>query len=160
MKTRTRERVYFREAVVTLTLARILLRLVPRTRIFAWANKPPAPTCRFADREIAWISWAIAIVSSRPWFKTTGIARALATQAMLRRRGVDGKLCLGVASINGATLTHAWVEVRRSAVPADPELNNFVKLAEFGGNERFEEKSSRSGMIGVRDEWHRRPNSI
>src|SRR5277367_935364 len=97
MKAAAMRRIYLREAAVTLVLARLAVRYLPPARVFAWANRPPRRICRFAGDDVSWISWAVEHLGARPWMNALCLPRALAVHAMLRRRGVASRLCLGVA---------------------------------------------------------------
>ena len=101
MTPRTMRRVYLREAAVMLVLARLAVRFVPPARIFAWADRPPRRIRRFAADEIAWVSWAVENLGAKPWMNALCLPRALAAHAMLRRRGIASRLCLGVARDRG-----------------------------------------------------------
>ena len=107
-----RPRRYLREAAAMLVLARVAVRLVPAARLFAWAGKPPRRIKRFAASEIAWIAWAVETLSGRSWMRGHELARALAAQAMLRRRGIASQLCVGVARDGARLAAQAWVERR------------------------------------------------
>src|SRR3984957_20519532 len=97
MTPRTMRRIYLREAAVMLVLARLAVRFVSAARIFAWADRPPRCVRRFAVDEITWVSWAVENLGAKPWMNTQCLSRALAAHAMLRRRGIASRLCLGVA---------------------------------------------------------------
>src|ERR1041384_7784190 len=97
MQVKTMRGGYLREAAVMLVLARLAVRFVPPARIFAWANRPPRRIHRFAVDEVGWISWAVENLGTRPWMNALCLPRALAAHAMLRRRGIASRLCLGVA---------------------------------------------------------------
>jgi transglutaminase-like putative cysteine protease len=133
MKVRTRQRVYLREAAVMLVLARLAVRLVPPARVFAWAERPPRRICRFAVDEVGWISWAVESLGARPWMNALCLPRALATHAMLRRRGIASRLCLGVAREGGELAAHAWVEIGNDTIVGGAHADGFKRLAEFGG---------------------------
>ena len=90
-------RAYLREAFVAVVLARIAVRFVSPARVFAWANRPPRRINRFATNEANWTSWAVEQMATKPWGNALCLPRALATHAMLRRRGIASRLCLGVA---------------------------------------------------------------
>ena len=111
MKAATMCRAYLREAAVMLVAARLAVRFVPAPRLFAWANRPPRRIRRFALDQVPWVSWAIDTIGAKPWMKALCLPRALATQAMLRRRGIASRLCLGVAREDGVLAAHAWVEI-------------------------------------------------
>jgi hypothetical protein len=131
MRETTRRRIYHREAAVMLVLARLAVRLVPAARILAWANRPPRRIRRFAVDEIGWISWALEDLCARPRMNAPCLARSLAAHAMLRRRGIASRLCLGVAREGGELTAHAWVEIGPDKIVGSAE--GFTRLAEFGG---------------------------
>jgi hypothetical protein len=133
MKAKTMRRAYLREAAVMLMMAQLAVRLVPPARLFAWANRPPRRICRFAGDEARWISWAIEDLGARLWMNTQCLPRALAAHAMLRRRGIASRLCLGVAREAGELAAHAWVEVGNDRIIGGAEADGFTRLAEFGG---------------------------
>jgi len=62
------------------------------------------------------------------------LPRALAVQAMLRRRGIASRVCLGVAR-QGETLgAHAWVEVDGHTIVGAGDAGRFTLLAKFGAS--------------------------
>jgi hypothetical protein len=134
MKAKTIRRVYLREAAVTLLLARVAVRVIPAARIFAWANRPPRRIRRFATDEIDWVLWAIDAATAKFEKETLCLPRALATHAMLRRRGITSRVCLGVAREQDKLAAHAWVEVGEDRAVAGPGAGAFTRLAEFGGS--------------------------
>jgi Transglutaminase-like superfamily len=109
------------------------VRFVPPARIFAWANRPPRRIHRFAIDEANWISWAVENLGARPWMHAHCLPRALAAHAMLRRRGIASRLCLGVAREGGELAAHAWVEIGNNKIVGGTEAEGFTRLAEFGG---------------------------
>ena len=133
MTPRTMRRVYLREAAVMLVLARLAVRFVSPARIFAWANRPPRRIRRFAVDEIGWVSWAVENLGAKSWMNALCLPRALAAHAMLRRRGIASRLCLGVARDRGALGAHAWVEIGNDKIVGGAEASGFTRLATFGG---------------------------
>jgi hypothetical protein len=133
MKAKTMRRVYLREAAVMVVLARLAVRFVPPARVFAWANRPPRRIHRFAVDEVRWITWAVETIGAKPWMNALCLPRALAAQAMLRRRGIASRLCLGVARDGVELHAHAWVEVGKEKIVGATDANAFTRLAEFGG---------------------------
>jgi len=132
MKLRTIRRAYQREAFVAVVLARLVVRFVPTARVFSWANRPPRRINRFAGNEASWVLWAVESIGAKPWMNALCLPRALATHAMLRRRGIASRLCLGVARQEQALIAHAWVEVGENNFVSDPETSRFTRLAKFG----------------------------
>ena len=133
MKPAAIRRAYLREAFVAIILARMAVRLISPARVFAWANRAPRRINRFAANEANWISWAVEQMATRPWINALCLPRALATHAMLRRRGIASRLCLGVARQDQALIAHAWVEIGEGDVVVDRDAGRFTRLARFGG---------------------------
>jgi Transglutaminase-like superfamily len=133
MTPRTMRRVYLREAAVMLVLARLAVRFVPTAHIFAWADRPPQRIRRFATDEIALVAWAVENLGARSWMNALCLPRALAAHAMLRRRGIASRLCLGVARDRDTLSAHAWVEIGNDKIVGGAEADGFTRLATFGG---------------------------
>jgi hypothetical protein len=60
------------------------------------------------------------------------LPRALAAHAMLRRRGIASRICLGVARHGGELAAHAWVEIGKDKIVGGADSDAFTRLAEFG----------------------------
>jgi hypothetical protein len=134
MKAETIQRIYLREATVSLLLARVAVRVIPAARVFGWANRPPRQTRRFAADEIGWVLWSIDAAAAKFRKETLCLPRALAAHSMLRRRGITSRVCLGVAREQDKLTAHAWVEVGEDRTVASPGAGAFTRLAEFGGS--------------------------
>jgi hypothetical protein len=133
MKRKTMQRIYLREAALMLALARLAVRFVPAARLVAWASRAPRRVKRFAPEAVSWVSWAVETVGSKSWMQAACLPRALAAQAMLRRRGIASRLCLGVARERGALSAHAWIELGQEIITGSAEAPRFTRLVEFGG---------------------------
>jgi Transglutaminase-like superfamily len=133
MKLKTIRRIYLREAAVMIILARLAVRVIPPARIFSWADRPPWRINRFAGDEANWIAWAVETAAVKPWINALCLPRALAAHAMLRRRGIASRLCLGVARKESGLAAHAWVEVGKQKINIGSTEAGYVRLAEFGG---------------------------
>ncbi len=134
MKPATRRRAYLREAALMLAFARVAVRLLPPARIFAWANRPQRRSRRFAADQARWVAWSIDTMSAKPWIKASCLVSALAAHAMLRRRGIASRLCLGVARDEGAVAAHAWIEVGQDVIVGAAEAVRFTRIAQFGAD--------------------------
>jgi len=132
MKLKTIRRRYLREAALMLALARLAVRFLPAARIFSWADRRPCRINRFAVGEVSWVAWAVERIGNNPWMNALCLPRALAVHAMLRRRGITSRLCLGVARDGQELIAHAWVEIGETKVILDPATAHFTRLAEFG----------------------------
>jgi len=133
MKIDTMRRTYLREATAMLLLARLAVRFVRPAHIFAWASRPPRHIRRFAADEASWVIWAVGEINTRRWMNVRCLARGLAAHAMLRRRGIASRLCLGVAREGGEILAHAWVEIGDNKFVEGTEADGYTRLAAFGG---------------------------
>jgi Transglutaminase-like superfamily len=133
MKLKTIRRIYLREAAVMIILARLAVRVIPPARIFSWADRPPRRINRFAGDEANWIAWAVETAAVKPWINALCLPRALAAHAMLRRRGIASRLCLGLARKESGLAAHAWVEVGKQKINISSTEAGYVRLAEFGG---------------------------
>jgi hypothetical protein len=135
MKHKTMVRLYLREAILALALARLAVRFLPAAWILAWARRPPRHVNRFGVPEAAgWVPWSIETIAAKPWMQAACLPRALAAQAMLRRRGVASRLCLGVAREGTELSAHAWLELGQDLIiVGEAQAPRFTRLVEFGG---------------------------
>jgi hypothetical protein len=117
MKPRVRQRRLHWEALLLIPLAALTVKLVPASRLLAWAASPPRVIRRFADPELP-DQVAAAVQARAALFNLAApcLPTALAAQFMLRRRGVASKLCLGVRRDASALAAHAWLEIDRRVV--------------------------------------------
>jgi hypothetical protein len=124
---------YLREATFMLLLARLAVRCLPANRLIAWASRAPRRVNRFAGHQADLIARAIAAVGDKQWMRAKCLPRALAAQAMLRRRGIASKLCFGVAREGEALAAHAWLELGQQAIVGGSIAPRYTRLVEFGG---------------------------
>ncbi len=115
-----------------LALAKLAVRFAPMSRLTAWASRPPRRIARFALGEVGWVAWAVDTAGAKPWMRALCLPRALAAQAMLRRRGIASSLCLGVARDGQGLAAHAWIELGQDIVVGGSEAPRFTRLVEFG----------------------------
>lgn len=100
------------EATIALALARLAVHLLPASRIVAWASRQPRRVDRFLPPAIVdAVCRAVEEIGAKPWMQALCLPRALAVQAMLRRRGVGSRVCVGAGRENGVLAAHAWVEL-------------------------------------------------
>lgn len=116
-----------------LVLARIAVRILPAAQVFAWANRPQRRSRRFAAAEARWVAWSIGSMSAKPWINASCLSSALAAHAMLRRRGIASRLCLGVALDDRTLAAHAWIEVGQNVIVGAADAVRFTRIAQFGG---------------------------
>jgi hypothetical protein len=100
--------------------------------MLAWASRPPRRVQRFVHPDLPrLIAETVEDIGARPWMNAVCLPQALAAQAMLRRRGVASKLCLGVMRESGALAAHAWVEIGGNIIIGRVD-QGFSPLAQFG----------------------------
>ena len=133
MKPVSIRRAYLREATVALFLARVALRLWPVRKVFLWVDRPLRKINRFASDEAAWTAWAVGRAAQSSGLKTLCLPCALAMHAMLRRRGIGSRLCLGVSRRHRQLVAHAWIEVGSKSFMAASDSGPMRDLAAFGG---------------------------
>lgn len=116
-----------------LGLAKLAVRFLPAARVFAWADRAPQRINRFAVDDASWVSWAVETLGARPWMNAHCLPRALAAHAMLRRRGIASRLCIGVTREAHELTAHAWVEIGNDKIVGGAGADAFTRLGEFGG---------------------------
>ena len=121
------------EAALSLTLARLALRLLPFRWLAPSAAEPGPARAGTAgpDPRAAGVGRAVERAAARlPW-RSTCLVRALAGRLMLTRRGVPSVLCLGVAKDTGAIRAHAWLVAGGGTVCGGPEAPDYTAIAAF-----------------------------
>lgn len=111
------------EVVVALLRARWVLRrqgLLPALRRFA--TGPLGVRRELSPDALVGLAWRLS-----GWLRLSCLPRSLALVALLRGRGVDAALRIGVAKEAGLTRAHAWVEIDGAVVGEVLELP-FVTL--------------------------------
>lgn len=134
MRPNALRRSYLAEATVLLAFARLAVHVMPMAKVFAWANRPIRCVRRFATNEVQWVAWSVETMGAKPWMKALCLPRALAAQAMLRRRGILSRLYLGVTCDEGTLAAHAWVEVNGEVIVGATEAPRFTPLTQVGGH--------------------------
>jgi hypothetical protein len=116
-----------------LIVARLAVRFLPVSQLFSWVDRPVSRVSRFAADEADWVAWAVAKAGAHRRIDAVCLPRALAAHAMLRRRGIPSRLCLGVARDGGDLRAHAWIEVGDRTIVGGEEAAGFVRLTAYGG---------------------------
>lgn len=129
-------RVALLEALVLLGLARGTVLLIPFRRIapgLGRQNTETAPECDPAQQVIVrGVAWAIhRIAPHTPWWSNC-LAQAIAGKLMLRRRGVQSTLYLGVDRDAGQMRAHAWLRAGGTTVTGGGGDRAYVQVASFG----------------------------
>lgn len=137
MKHKVMHDLYLREATLMLLLAKLAVHVAPPARVLSWARRPLIRKTRFNMTAVGWVRWSIETIGAKPWMNAACLPRALAAHAMLRRRGIGSRLCLGVdrEGAGAALSAHAWLELGQNIVVGGEEAPRFTKLMEFGGKQ-------------------------
>ncbi len=102
------------EAAICLLAARLALARFSFRRLIWYFDRPakqPEKTGRERQKAVRAVQRALFHAKSRWAMETTCLQRAMAAQAMLRRRGVGVTLYYGAATLPGQGLrAHAWVQ--------------------------------------------------
>jgi transglutaminase superfamily protein len=134
------------EAAVGLAMARVAVAILPFQRISAWTRRGVSgngPADRERGRVIEDVRWAVAAAAARLPGDTRCFPRALAAQAMLRRRGVPSALVYGARPQAGQLDAHVWVTVGADIVVGDDvahEYSHVVTYSSGSPDSRVQEK--------------------
>lgn len=117
------------EALLLLVLVRIGLRITQYSRLRGWLASIAHMRTR-AQSSVSDVTWAVA-AAGRRITGTTCLAEALAVYTMLRRRGHDPVLRIGVRQRDRSLLdAHAWVECDGQVVMGEvAQITDYAILA-------------------------------
>ena len=128
------------EAAVYLIAARLVLTASPFQRIVRSATRAVRRTALTGgdrSRAISDVRWGIAAAGARLAGATVCYPRALAAQAMLRRRGVASTLTYGARTRGEGLDAHVWVTAGADAVVGYETADQYAVVAVYGnGNGR------------------------
>lgn len=124
-----REQIFLCFSVAGLAVVGALLRLAGFERTVAWLR---GSSRRPEDRDPAAgaLEWArrrsqlIAIAARRGPYRATCLPRSLLLWWIVRRRGLDPRLRIGVRRSEGELFAHAWIEL------SDEVLNDRAEIAQ------------------------------
>jgi hypothetical protein len=80
------------------------------------------------------VGWAIAAAARRTPWRSECLEQAIAAKAMLKRRGIEGTLYLGVAQ--HPSEAHAWLRVGDRNVTGGTDVGRYAVVASFGHIQR------------------------
>jgi hypothetical protein len=124
------------EAIAYLALARVVVVVLP-FRVLArrlgvrHAETPEIAGVHPASRRVA---WAIAAAARRAPWRTECLEQAIAAKAMLRRRGIESTLYLGMA--RDPVEAHAWLRVGDLNVTGGRDVARYAVVASFADIDR------------------------
>ena len=132
----SRDGVRIAEALACLALARAAVVVLP-FRLIAprlgvrRAETPPVAGLPPASRGVA---WAVAVAARRTPWRSECLEQAIAAKTMLRRRGIQSTLYLGVA--RDPVAAHAWLRVGELNVTGGHDVARYAVVASFADIER------------------------
>jgi hypothetical protein len=124
------------EALVTLAIVRVIMACVPFRRIASWFGTPgaqsPGTTTSQATRTAESVGWAVETLGRRVPWDGRCLAQALAATNMLRRRGIEGTVAIGVCDGKSSEFeAHAWLRVGSSIVTGADGHERFKAFTTF-----------------------------
>lgn len=124
------------EAVAYLALARAAVVALPfpvlaRRLGVRWAETPAVASDDPASYRVG---WAVAAAARRVPWRSECLEQAVAAKVMLRRRGIDSTLYLGVA--RDPFEAHAWLRVGTLHVTGGQDVARYAVVASFAGVDR------------------------
>lgn len=134
LRLQSAERRLLVEAAAGLVAAGVLLRILRFNRLSRrlgrhMAESPPE-TPQVQAGEARKVQWAVETAARNlPW-KPVCLPQAVAATRMLRRRGIESTLYLGIDPADGFD-AHAWVRVGRVIVTGGPRPDRFSVVSTF-----------------------------
>jgi hypothetical protein len=123
------------EALATLALASLAIKLLPFRRVAAMAGgagRPASPPQ--GEAEAKKVRWAVHAWGRRVPWRVVCFQRGLAAHLMLRRRGLPSLLHYGAAAAaEGELSAHVWVTLEGKDIMGGEEASKFALLATFPG---------------------------
>ena len=121
------------EAVAALTVASLSLRLTKFARLAPYLGRhmteSPTDVAPADATQAARVRWAIErTAAALPW-KPVCLPQAVAAKLMLRRRGIDSTLYMGLDPLTYDA--HAWLRVGTDIVTGAAERPRFQALSSF-----------------------------
>ena len=121
------------EACVTLVAVKLGLHTVEFKRLMSWASRVnPGVAGDLSRQQIERTAWLVGVASRVTLMRC--LARSLALTRVLARRGVPTTMRIGVRTLNGTLMAHAWVEWRGRALGDDERsLQQFAPFESLEG---------------------------
>jgi hypothetical protein len=117
--------------VVAIRLALWIVPSAVTLRFVSWLHSSTREHRRKSPEQRSSVVWAVVTVS-RGVPRATCLTQALAAKLLLRSRGEDAQLCLGVAHLPGGTLrAHAWLERDGRAILGGSGIQSLVRLPQL-----------------------------
>ena len=114
-----------------LALARLAVLIVPFRMIAPrlGVSRAETPETPVFDPVPVGVAWAVGAAARRAPWRAACLEQALAAKAMLRRRGIESTLYLGVTQ--DPVAAHAWVRVGDLNVTGGQNVARYAVVASF-----------------------------
>ncbi len=132
MTPRARRRRYAREAFLVIFIVRCAISIFSLPLVLKWVQKPLRRPTRFRRYEVPWIQWASYRAGSRHRLQASSIPVALCIYRMLRRRGIESRICLGVRNGREPLTCHAWILLNDNTPVRPIDADDLILMTEFG----------------------------
>ena len=122
------------EALATLALVSLAIRLLPFRTVVKWAKAGAAAPAMTADEKTMVIRcrWAVEKWAERVPWRTVCFQKGLALHIMLRRRGIDSTLHYGVMqNAEDGLKAHVWISESGLIVMGGEIAADYQELASF-----------------------------
>jgi hypothetical protein len=136
-----RERLVSFEAAAYLLAARAAVRVVPfrgLIRLFERAPRKPELQGEARAERRAEVRLAVHRAAQRLPGETACFPKAVAAQAMLRRRGMLTTICCGASSAEEGLTAHVWLEDGEHPVTGARAREGYLPLARYSPKTRME----------------------
>lgn len=129
------------ETGVTLALARLAVVCVSFERLSpalgAHGEQTPAVVNPDTADALARIGWAIGAVARRTPWRSKCLEQAITAQALLKRRGLESTLYLGIArDETGDAAPHAWLRSGAVHVTGGAHVDHYAVVASYARSRR------------------------
>lgn len=125
------DRLLLAEALATLALASLAIRLLPFRKVVGAAGSAEVRgPARDSESEARKVVWAVGAWARRVPWRAVCFQRGLAVHVMLRRRGIESHLHYGISQADGLK-AHVWVSSAGRDVIGGEEAAGFSCLATY-----------------------------
>jgi hypothetical protein len=110
-----------------------VLKTAGHKRTRRWLNRLPLASRTASEDTLdtaLLIGRCVTLAANHTLLPSTCLSRSLVTWILLRRRGIEGNIQLGVAKQDGKVAVHAWIEHR--GVPINDAPDVAAQFSPFG----------------------------
>jgi Transglutaminase-like superfamily len=119
------------EALILLSIGRILVLSIPLRRIFGWLGAVDGAASLADQLLISDLEWALTAVGSRLPIRIGCYERGIAACWMLRRRGFAADFHYGVGKLDSGLAAHVWITSGDRGVTGCENADQFSEMPLF-----------------------------